>query len=156
MFFDFIISHMAIFWIVIAVVFATVEGITMGMVTIWFTIGAIPAIFVALFNGSITLQIIVFLVVSLISLILARPIFVKKLKVGREKNVVEIIEGKLALVTEEIAPFKSGLVKINGVIWTAVGFEGDFSAKVDEQVKIIRVEGVKLIVGPPKMENPSE
>jgi membrane protein implicated in regulation of membrane protease activity len=72
---------------------------------------------------------------------------VKKLKVGREKNNIEQLEGRIALVTEKVEPFKSGLVKVNGVIWTAVGDnETAFSASAGEEVEIVRVEGVKLIV----------
>lgn len=141
-----ILANMAIFWVIIAILFAVIEAITCSMVTINFTIGSVPAVFVALFNGSFVIQIIVFLVVSLLLLVFARPIFVKKLKIGREKNTIEQMEGKLGLVTEDIAPFKSGLVKINGIIWTAVGNDNDFSAKAGDQVQIVKVEGVKLLV----------
>ena len=149
----FIVSNMAIFWIAVAILFAIIEAITYGMVTIMFTIGAVPAAIVALFDVPITAQIVVFLIVSLLLLVFARPIFVKRLKIGREKNSIEQIEGKLGLVTEEIAPFKSGLVKVSGIIWTAIGENDQFHATAGEQVSIIRVEGVKLIVKKPNLEN---
>ena len=155
-FLDFIGSNMAIFWVCVAILFAVIEAITYSMVTIMFTIGAVPSVFVALFNGNIVVQIVVFLIVSLLLLIFARPIFVKKLKVGREKNVVEQIEGKHGLVTEDIVPFKSGLVKVNGIIWTAIGVDNNFSAKAGDQVQVVRVEGVKLIVKDLDVSAPEE
>jgi membrane protein implicated in regulation of membrane protease activity len=139
-------GHMAIVWIVIAVIFAAVEGFTLGLVTIWFTIGAAASTVVALAGGDPLLQTVVFFGVSIVLLIFTRPILVKKLKVGREKNNIEQLEGGVALVTEKVEPFKSGLVKVNGVIWTAVGEDREFSADTGEEVEIVRVEGVKLIV----------
>jgi membrane protein implicated in regulation of membrane protease activity len=138
--------NMVIIWIIIAIVLAAVEGFTLGFVTIWFTIGAAAAAVVALAGGDPVIQVVVFFAVSIVLLIFTRPILVKKLKVGREKNNIELLEGKRGLVTEAIAPFKSGLVKVNGVIWTAVGDDNEFAAEAGSEVEIVRVEGVKLIV----------
>jgi membrane protein implicated in regulation of membrane protease activity len=139
-------GDMTLIWIIIAVALAVIEGFTLGLVTIWFTIGAAAAAVVSLAGGDLAIQIIVFFAVSIVLLIFTRPILVKKLKVGREKNNIELLEGKIALVTETIEPFGSGLVKVNGVIWTAVGEGTEFSAASGSEVEIIRVEGVKLIV----------
>jgi membrane protein implicated in regulation of membrane protease activity len=137
---------MAIVWIIVAVALAVVEGFTLGLVTIWFTVGAAAAAGVALAGGNLALQIVVFFAVSLVLLFFTRPILVKKLKVGREKNNIEQLEGATALVTEGVEPFGSGLVKVNGVIWTAVGEDTKFAAQAGSEVEIVRVEGVKLIV----------
>jgi membrane protein implicated in regulation of membrane protease activity len=137
---------MVLIWIIIAVALAVIEGFTLGLVTIWFTIGAAASAIVALAGGDPIIQIIVFFAVSIVLLIFTRPILVKRLKVGREKNNIEQIEGKTGLVTERIEPFGSGLVKVGGVIWTAVGEDPEFTADADSEVEIIRIEGVKLIV----------
>jgi membrane protein implicated in regulation of membrane protease activity len=139
---------MALFWIIIAVIFAIIDGLTLSMVTIWFSIGAILSAIVSLAGGNIRLQIIVFFVFSILLIILARPILVKRLKVGREKNIIESLEGKSALITEAITPFSSGLAKVNGIVWTAVGETPETSVDAGKEVRIIRVEGVKLIVTP--------
>jgi membrane protein implicated in regulation of membrane protease activity len=137
---------MILLWIIIAIVLAAIEGFTLGFVTIWFTIGAAAAALVAFAGGDLATQLIVFFAVSIVLLIFTRPILVKKLKVGREKNNIELLEGKVGLVTEAIAPFQSGLVKVNGVIWTAIGDDTEFSSDAGSEVEIVRVEGVKLIV----------
>jgi len=143
---EWIINNMVIFWICVAVLFAVIEGFTLGMVTVWFSIGGIGATITALANGSILLQIVVFLVLSVVLLIFTRPILVKRLKLGHEKNYSENLEGKVGLVKEPIEPHASGLVKLNGIDWTAIGEEKGFSAAVGEEVRVCRVEGVKLIV----------
>jgi len=142
---DWISSNMVLFWIICAVIFAVLEGIVSGLVTIWFTIGGAAAA-VAAIAAPIPIQIVVFFAVSIALLIFTRPILVKKLKVGREKNYTEQLEGKAGLVVDEIKPFHSGQVKVNGIVWTAVGETDQFSANAGEQVEIVRIEGVKLIV----------
>jgi membrane protein implicated in regulation of membrane protease activity len=143
---EYLMNHLIIVWLALAVIFAVAEGLTLSMITIWFTIGAAVSAIVAAFGGSIWIQIIAFVAVSIILLIFTRPILVKHLKVGREKNSVEALEGKTGLVTKAIEPFGSGLVKTGGIIWTAIGEDQNFTAPEGETVEIVRVEGVKLIV----------
>ena len=148
-FLNVILSHMAIAWIVVAIIFALVEGITLGMVTIWFTIGSIISAIVALVGGSLPVQVGIFFGASLLLLIFTRPIFVKHLKIGKEKNVIQLLEGRIGIVTQAIRPFSSGLVKVNGVTWTAIGEDPDSAFDKGTEVEIMRVEGVKLIVALP-------
>jgi len=145
---DWLLANMAIFWIIVAVVLAVIEGLTLGLVTIWFTIGAGAAAAAALAGAGVWLQVVVFFAVSVVLLVFTRPILVKRLKVGREKNYTQQLEGKAALVTEDIKPFHSGLAKVNGIVWTAVGETETVRIAAGEQAKILRVEGVKLIVVP--------
>ena len=143
---DWLVANMVLFWIICAVIFAIIEGFISGLVTIWFTIGAGAAAGVAAAGASIPIQIVIFFVVSIVLLIFTRPILVKKLKVGREKNYTEQLEGKPGLVVEAIKPFGNGQVKARGIVWTAVGETDDFEAPAGSKVEILRVEGVKLIV----------
>jgi membrane protein implicated in regulation of membrane protease activity len=99
-------------------------------------------------GASAPVQIVVFFAVSIVLLIFTRPILVKRLKVGKEKNYTENLEEKIGLVTEDIKPFHSGLVKVNGIIWTAVGETNEMELPVGAEAMILRVEGVKLIVRP--------
>ena len=142
---DWLVSNMVLFWIICAVIFAVLEGVISGLVTIWFTIGGGAAAAAAVI-APIPIQIVVFFAVSIVLLIFTRPILVSKLKVGREKNYTEQLEGKPGLVVEEIKPFNSGQVKVRGIVWTAVGKTDQFAAKAGEKVEIVGVEGVKLIV----------
>jgi len=143
---DWIVANMMLVWIIVAVVFAVIEGIISGLVTIWFTIGAVAALIAAAAGAPVSAQVVVFFIVSVVLLIFTRPILVKKLRVGREKNYTQKLEGMPGLVIEAIEPFKSGQVKVGGIVWTAVGQSDEFAAPAGSKVEIVRVEGVKLIV----------
>jgi membrane protein implicated in regulation of membrane protease activity len=135
-------------WIVIAVIFAIIEALTMGLTTIWFTIGGVAASFASIAGASVLVQVIVFLCVSIVLLYFTRPLAEKKLKVGTEKTNVESLPGKTALVVKAITPLHTGQVKVQGQIWTAVSDSIDSTLEQGSMVRIIRVEGVKLVVEP--------
>jgi membrane protein implicated in regulation of membrane protease activity len=139
-------ENMAVVWIVIAILFAVIEGFTLGFVTVWFSVGGIAATVAALCGASLPVQIIIFFAVSIILLIFTRPILVKHLKLGKEKTNVDAIAGKIGVVTAEIKPYETGLVKVNGVPWTAESKDQQSTILVSTRVKILSVEGVRLIV----------
>lgn len=138
-------------WILIAVIFAVIEAFTLGLTTIWFTAGGVAACFIALIGGPLPIQIIVFLLISIILLYFTRPLAEKKLKIGHEKNNIEMLIGMTGLVTEDIHPYQTGLVKLKGQMWTAVSDNQEHIPKGME-IEVVRIEGVKLIVEPRKGE----
>ncbi len=105
----------------------------------------------ALMGLSITSQIFVFLVSSLFLIYFTRPFAVNFLKVGKEKTNSQSLIGNVGLVIEEIRPFETGLVKISGQIWTARSPNKEV-IKRKEKVRVIAIEGVKLIVEKLKKE----
>ncbi len=133
-------------WILIAVVFAVIEGFTMGLTTIWFTVGGVGACIVALLGGPLPLQVIVFLIVSIILLYFTRPLAEKRLKIGHEKNNIDQIIGRTCLVTETIKPYHPGQAKLDGLIWTAVSNGEKETLERGDLAEIIGIKGVKLIV----------
>ena len=133
-------------WILIAVIFAVIEAITMGLTTIWFTVGGVAACIIALIGGPLLLQVIVFLAVSIILLYFTRPLAEKRLKIGHEKNNIDQMIGKTALVIEKIVPYHTGQVKLNGLVWTAVTQDNQETIDKGDLVQVIGIEGVKLIV----------
>ncbi len=133
-------------WVLIAVIFAVIEGFTMGLTTIWFTVGGVGACIIALLGGPILLQVAVFLIVSIILLYFTRPLAEKRLKIGHEKNNIDQMIGKTCMVIEKIEPYKTGQVKLNGMVWTAVSKDHKETLEEGELVNIAGIEGVKLIV----------
>lgn len=138
----------ALVWIGIAVLFAAIEAMTLGLTTIWFTIGAVAACIVSLLKGHPIIQFATFVLVSVLLLYFTRPLAEKKLRIGAEKTNVDALIDKMGIVTKEITPFNTGLAKVNGIIWTALSNDCNLTLPVDTKVKVIRVEGVKLIVSP--------
>ncbi|MDW7667221.1 MAG: NfeD family protein [Bacillota bacterium] len=140
-------------WLIVAVILAVVEGATLNLTTIWFALGALAAWLVTFLNFSWGLQIGVFVLVSGILLIFTKPLVKKYLKVGRVKTNAEEVIGMNAIVTEEINNIDAkGKVKVKGQIWTARSDDSQI-IKIDSIVKVLRIEGVKLIVRKLKEDN---
>lgn len=134
---------MAVGWFIAFIILLIIELITVGLVTIWFAIGAIAAIIATIFTDSIICQTGVFLIVSLISLFVTKP-FVKKFKKFdvTPTNSDRVI-GKIGEVTKKITHNKYGEVSVLGSIWTATC---DEELEEGDKVRILAIEGVKLIV----------
>ena len=136
----------SVLWLVLLIILSAVELMTMNFVTIWFAIGSLAALISSLFGISATLQIWIFAGVSAISLVLTKPFINKKIKFKTTETNADRLIGKTAIVTSEINENKfAGEVKINGQIWSAVSIDNNFIEK-ESKVKIIKIEGVKLVV----------
>ncbi len=137
---------MLIFWLALVVVLIIIEALTAPLLTIWFAVGAAAALVGAICGLQLWLQWVIFIAVSVIALIAARP-FVKKItkKSAQPTNADRVI-GQTAVVTEEINNVESrGQVNVNGAVWSARSEDGSVFRK-DECVTVEKIDGVKLIV----------
>lgn len=137
----------SIFWLILTALMLIIEVATLGLTTIWFAAGALLAFIAALLNVPTVIQIILFVVSSIILLVSTRPIATKYLNAKTTKTNAESLVGQTAKVTERIDNLSSqGLVYINGLTWTARSTE---DARIIENGTVVRVagiSGVKLIV----------
>ena len=140
---------MPIIWVGVLILMVILEALSAQLISIWFVAGAVAAAVVSLFVPSLSVQIVVFVTVSLFLLAVTRP-FVKKLKSNLKvvpTNADRYI-GKTAVVLEDIDDVKgSGQVKVEGSIWSARAANGGSISKGSE-VTIEEIKGVKLIVSP--------
>lgn len=135
-----------IVWLSALVLLIVGEAVTVGLTFIWFAVGAAGALLVALLHGGVLLQILVFLVLSGLSLILVRPMAKKFFQTGVSPTNADLIIGKTALVTQTINNMEGeGQVSVSGQIWTARSEHG-VVIPADSTVKILRIEGVKVFV----------
>ena len=135
-------------WFILFVIFVAAEIVTAGaLVSIWFCFGALAAMFAAMAGMSFTIQMVIFIAVSVVLLIFTKP-FAKKLLNGRiEATNAPALIGKYGIVTEEINNIEAvGAVKIDGKIWTARSSDEREKIKEGAEVKILDIQGVKLIV----------
>ncbi len=134
-------------WLGILIAAVVVEVCTAQMVSVWFAIGALASFFVALAGvEQLWIQIVVFVVVSAIAVIVTRPLIKKIVNKKAQPTNADMVIGKTGVVTETIdnlAP--SGLVKVNGAVWTARSAD-DSVITTDERVVIKEISGVKLLV----------
>lgn len=134
-------------WLLLAAIFIIVEIVSLGLTTIWFAGGAFVAAVAGLFGANLVVQIICFVVVSLLLLFITRPIAVKYLDSKTEKTNAEALIGKSAVVISEINNLEGiGQAKVNGMEWTARAREDNVIIPKGNTVKIVEIQGVKLIV----------
>lgn len=138
---------MSIVWLVLLIVLAVAEMISLGLTTIWFAGGALVALIISLVGGPIWLQASMFVLVSVVLLIFTRPIAVKYINKNTVKTNVDSIIGKTAKVTETIDNINAtGTALVGGQEWTARSADDAVVIPVGSIVMIDRIEGVKIIV----------
>ena len=137
---------LSITWLIVLVVCLVVEFSTLGLTSIWFAGGALLSMIIALIGGQLWLQILVFLVASIVLLIFTRPVATKYFNKNRTKTNVNSIAGRQAIVTETIDNLKGmGQIVTNGMEWTARSLD-DSVIEEGAVVTIEKIEGVKAIV----------
>ncbi len=140
---------MVVIWLVILIVMAIIEVITLGLTTIWFAGGSLVAAVAAVFQAPLWLQITLFFAVSLVLLWFTRPIAVRYFNKDRVRTNIEGMIGQQAVVTSEIDNLEGiGEVKVGGMEWTARTMMNGYKLSVGTVVVIRAVDGVKLIVEP--------
>lgn len=135
-------------WVAVMVATIVMEALTSDLVTIWFLPAAIVSMILSLAEVKAWVQIVLFLVIGLALLIATRPLCRKFLASRSEKTNVDAIIGRTCIVTEEIRNIdEQGEVKVGGLRWSARS-ANDAVIPVDTRVRVLEIQGVKLIVEP--------
>lgn len=150
------ISPMTLMWLVALILFGIAEAATVGLVSIWFAAGAAVAMIVSALSGPIWIQVLVFLVVSIVLLALLRPFVNRVGNPNKQATNADRHIGQQALVIEEINNLAdTGAVKLDGVVWSARSEQGEI-IPVGRLIEVKRIAGVKLYVAEvPKPETTS-
>ena len=134
-------------WLAIIIVLIGIEIVTVGLTTIWFAIGALVAILVAVLGGGFILQVAVFLVVSLGMLIFTRPFAMKYINTTHFKTNYEGIIGKIVRITQDVDNISATWAAVvNGQEWTVRSTQDDILIPAGSLAKVVSISGVKLIV----------
>lgn len=138
----------AYYWFGVAALLVVIEIATLGLTTIWFAAGALIAGFLNLAGFSLWVQVSVFVFISLILLIMTRPLAYKYLNSKTQKTNADSLIGEICLTTKGIDNLKGeGQVVVKGQEWTARSKDGN-SISEGMKVRITGIQGVKLIVEP--------
>ena len=138
-------------WLIIAGVFFVAEIVTVGFLVFWFGVGALIAMIVSFFTSNVIVQTAIFIISSSILLFVTKPFVKKFVDVKSTKTNAFSIIGKKALVIKEINSHSIGQIKINGEVWSAEN-ENDETISEGSEVEIVKINGVKAIVKPVKVE----
>ena len=146
---DFLTSNLWLLWIIISIVCLILELSSGDFFILCFAIGAAASSLFAGCGLSLTWQIIIFAVVSALSLLLLRPALLRKLhKPHRERlSNVEAMIGQIGRVSEEIEANGFGRVAIDGDDWKARSADGSAISK-DTRVLVTKVDSIIITVKP--------
>ena len=140
-------------WLALLVVFTLIEGLTVGLTSIWFAAGALCALICTLIGLNLWVQIGVFIVVSALCLLAVRPVLQKHFNSNVEATNADRIIGAQAIVTEEINNLLAqGAISIGGLTWSARSAH-EAIIPAGTLVRVLRIEGVKVFVEEAKEEN---
>ena len=137
----------ALIWLIVAFGLAGVEALTGDMFMLMLSGGALAAAGSSwLLNPPIWVDGAVFLVVSVLLLVLVRPVLRRRLTPAKGLPTgVQALEGKSALVLDRVAR-DEGQVKLDGQVWTARPMnEGDVFEPGD-QVTVLHIDGATAVV----------
>ena len=139
-------TAMILFWAVAFVFFLVCEVATCSaLVSVWFALGVLIAMFFAIAKLSFLVQCIVFVASSAILVALTRPL-VKKLQGKKVATNYELDEGMTAAVIEDIDnTANKGRVRLSGTDWAARSEDGR-PIPAGHAVIVVKVDGSKLIV----------
>lgn len=118
---------------------------TLSLVSIWFSAGALMGILLEYLGISLIGQIIGFIITSVLTFLIFRPVLMKSIKSEKVKTNTDRLIGGTGEVVKEINSLTLGQVKINGQIWTGKSQDG-LTLKEGTLVEVIDIEGAKLLV----------
>ncbi|AQQ70252.1 hypothetical protein SMSP2_00596 [Limihaloglobus sulfuriphilus] len=136
-------------WLVVGIILLILEFEIPGLIVFFFAVGAFATAVVCLIpDVPLSIQLLVFLTVSIVSLLLLRK-YLKNIFHGYtqsnpdESVIEEDFKGKKVLVISGIAPGRPGKVEFNGTGWEA---EADEEIPADSLVEIVNIRNLSLIV----------
>ena len=138
---------MTALWVVLMIGFLVVEGLAPGLVSIWFALGALAALIAALLGAQVWLQAVWFVVISVLALVVTRPLAKKYVNSRTQATNVDMLIGQECIVIETIDKLHgTGAVSVAGKVWTARADDPEAIIEKGSVAVIERIEGVKLIV----------
>lgn len=142
-------SNLWLIWIIISIVCLILELSSGDFFILCFAIGAAVSAIVAGCGASITWQIIIFAIISALSLLLLRPTLLKKLhKPNRERlSNAEAMVGQEGRVSEDIITGGFGRVAIDGDDWKARSLDGSAIAQ-GARVRVVKIDSIIVTVEP--------
>jgi membrane protein implicated in regulation of membrane protease activity len=131
-----------IVWACIIAAALIIEYFTCDFTSVWFSVSGAASLVLASFNIDLNIQIIVFIVLSVIMILSLRPVCKKFFTDKTTPTNADANIGKVVKLLDDTADGKAN-IKINDVIWTAVCRD---NLPKDTAVKITGIDGNKFIV----------
>lgn len=131
---------MEIVWLVGAIIFAVIEFIVPGLISIWFAISAVITIFFSMIVEKVLYQGYFFVVVSVLLLLITRN-YCKKIR-SQKNDKVDRITGTVVEI-KEIDERGNYIIYLDGKHWLG---KSETLLNVGDKAKILKIEGIKLVL----------
>lgn len=140
-------DYMAWIWLAVIVLAVAIEATSPQLVSIWFAVGALASLVASMLVWPLWVQLLLFVGVTLLSVLLTRPLVKKRLDVRTVQTNSDRYVGMQGIVLQTIDNTQGvGQVKVQGSIWAARSEQADVKIPENTTVTVVRIEGVKLIV----------
>jgi membrane protein implicated in regulation of membrane protease activity len=133
-------------WLVAALVLAGLEIATTDLVLIMLAAGAVAGGITSLVTDAIVPQALVAATVSILMLVLVRPVALRHLRTPVESRTgTAALIGRGGLVLEQVTAH-DGRVKIGGEIWSARSYDPDEVFEPGSRVEVASIDGATAVV----------
>lgn len=142
------------FWLIIMLLALLLEALTVALVSIWFALGALLAWLAQLAGCSWLLQVLLFVLVSLVTILFTfkyKPLRMQIFRQVRPTNYDALINQKAIVIktVNDSSCMSVGQIKVNQQVWSAYVSDLDeegTSYPVGTKVKIVKILGVHAYV----------
>ena len=137
-----------VFWILLAVVFAAGEVMSVSFFLAPFALGALLGAGADIAGATTVGAFVVFLVSSLVFFGVVRPIARRHLRTPAQlRTGTAALIGRTAVVTQLIDnDAGSGAVRLEGEVWTARAYEDDEVIEAGRRVHVVEIKGATALV----------
>jgi membrane protein implicated in regulation of membrane protease activity len=133
-------------WLAGAVLLSIAELLGGEFVLLMLGGGALVTAVIALFAGALWVQLLVFALVSVALVVLARPPMLRRFHVPAAiPSGIDAMIGSEAMVISTVDA-ERGQVKISGEVWSAIGVEGHRPLPPGTAVTVVEVRGATAVV----------
>ena len=136
-----------IFWLIAAVGFLVLEGMTFSMVSVWFAAGSAAALLSCQFHPPFKVQAVVFIVVSVLCLAAFKPL-TQRLRQKPTPTNGDRSLGREAKVLTPVSAEETGRVRLDGVDWNARCATPGDTLTPGQSCRVTEIHSTLLIVEP--------
>lgn len=139
-----------VYWMIVAVVLAAAElAVFTGFIFGPLAAAAVVSAIVAAVGASTEIQLGVFLILGIVSILALRPVAKRHLSTQPElRSNVDALIGKEGRVLERLSGDKLGLIRFDNDNWTARPAPGITEIAPETKVRVVHIAGATAIVEP--------
>jgi len=135
-----------VYWLIAAAVLAAGEVATLGFFLGAVSLATLPAALAAALGASVAVQLFVFIIGSIASLALLRPVARRHLRTPPAiRTGTAALVGARAVVLDQVHA-DGGRVKIGGEEWTARPYDEDDVYEEGARVEVMKIQGATALV----------